>query len=181
MWSLGHHRSKTMLTYYQNLYSILPMGKGITPWWRSNEILYLNLRRNINSNCMDLISCITIYFFSKEAIFSLSAAVGKRFQVDIATSWKTKSSYARVKVEVDLLNDFPKIVNVRIKKRLGEIVAKWLLSNMTIYQSIERIVNYRDNEKECFILHPELYPKEENIKTKEEEKKATSERGRKKE
>ncbi|KAH0761377.1 hypothetical protein KY290_017450 [Solanum tuberosum] len=81
-------------------------------------------------------------FFDRETIFSLVAAVGKPLRVDMATSDKTRPSCARVKVEVDLLGEFPKRVNV----------AAWA------------------QEKECFVLHPELYPKEK-IEEKIEEKK----------
>lgn len=40
------------------------------------------------------------------------------------TTNKTRPSFARVKVEVDLLSDLPKKVNVGIKKKTGEIMAK---------------------------------------------------------
>ncbi|KAH0632725.1 hypothetical protein KY284_035511 [Solanum tuberosum] len=51
-------------------------------------------------------------FFVKEVVFSLAAAVGKPLQVDLATKNQTRPSCARVKVEVDLLSEFPKRINV---------------------------------------------------------------------
>ncbi|WMV09222.1 hypothetical protein MTR67_002607, partial [Solanum verrucosum] len=51
-------------------------------------------------------------FFGKEAIFSLAAAVEKLLQVDMATQNKMRPSCARVKVEVDLMGDFPKRINM---------------------------------------------------------------------
>ncbi|KAK4729937.1 hypothetical protein R3W88_022925 [Solanum pinnatisectum] len=51
-------------------------------------------------------------FFGKEAIFLLASAVGKPLQVDMATQHKTRPSCARVKVEVDLMGDFPIRINV---------------------------------------------------------------------
>lgn len=63
-------------------------------------------------------------FFGKEAIFSLAAAVGKPLQVDMATYNKTRPSCARVKVEVDLLGEFPKRVNVGLRKKSGEVMEK---------------------------------------------------------
>ncbi|KAG5632049.1 hypothetical protein H5410_003766 [Solanum commersonii] len=75
---------------------------------------------------MDILTGFTFNFFGKETIFSLAAAVGKPLQVDLATSNKMRPSCARFKVKVDLLGKFPNIVNVGIKKKTGEIVAKWV-------------------------------------------------------
>lgn len=47
-------------------------------------------------------------FFVKEDVFSLAAVVGKPLQVDLATKNQTRPSCIRVKVEVDLLCDFPR-------------------------------------------------------------------------
>lgn len=46
-------------------------------------------------------------FFGKEIIFSMAKAIGKPLQVDIIKN-KTRPSCTRVKVEVDLLGNFPK-------------------------------------------------------------------------
>ncbi|KAK4726406.1 hypothetical protein R3W88_031323 [Solanum pinnatisectum] len=56
-------------------------------------------------------------FFVMKAVFSLAAAVGKPLQVDLATKNKTRPSYAIVKVEVDLLREFPKRINVGLRKQ----------------------------------------------------------------
>ncbi|KAG5581128.1 hypothetical protein H5410_051755 [Solanum commersonii] len=66
-------------------------------------------------------------------------AVGKPLQVDLAT--QNRTSCARVKVEVDLLGNFPKRINLGMKT------------------------------KECFVIHPELYQREEgeNQETKKKE------------
>ncbi|XP_055823094.1 expansin-A26-like [Solanum dulcamara] len=61
-------------------------------------------------------------FFGKESVFSLAAAVGKSLQVDLATRNQTRPSYARVKVE----SEFPKRINVGLRKQSGEICYKWL-------------------------------------------------------
>lgn len=42
-------------------------------------------------------------FFVKEIVFSLTVAVDKPLQVDLATKNQSRPSCARVKVEVDLL------------------------------------------------------------------------------
>lgn len=101
-------------------------------------------------------------FFRKEIIFSLAAAVGKPLQVDMAMSNKIRPSCARVKVKVDLLTDLPKRVNVGIKKKSGDIMAKWIMIKYDYLPKYCKNCKLQGhNEKECFILHLELYPKEE--------------------
>ncbi|XP_059302334.1 uncharacterized protein LOC132054308 [Lycium ferocissimum] len=69
-------------------------------------------------------------YFVKEAVFSLASAVGKPLQVDMATANKTRPSCARVKVEVNLLSELPKRINIGMKKKsTGEIVDKWIKIN----------------------------------------------------
>lgn len=65
-------------------------------------------------------------FFVKEAVFSLAAAVGKTLQVDLETRNQTRPSCARVKVEFDLLREFPKRISVGMRKQSGEITEKWI-------------------------------------------------------
>lgn len=52
----------------------------------------------------------------KESLFNLAQAIEKSLHIDIATKNQSKPSCAKVKVEVDLLQDFPKRMNVGIKK-----------------------------------------------------------------
>lgn len=42
-------------------------------------------------------------FFAKEAIFSITSAVGKSLTMGMATRNQTRPSYAKVKVKVDLV------------------------------------------------------------------------------
>lgn len=87
------------------------------------------------------------------------SVVGKPLQVDMAMSNKTRPSYARAKVEVDPLGDFPKRVNVRIKKKSIEIVAKWITINYDYLPKYYKNCKLQGhNEKKCFVLHPKLYP-----------------------
>lgn len=53
-------------------------------------------------------------FFGKEVVFSLETAIGKPLQVDLASQNKIRPRFSSVKVEVDLLGDFPKRINVGI-------------------------------------------------------------------
>ncbi|KAH0642255.1 hypothetical protein KY290_033858 [Solanum tuberosum] len=86
-------------------------------------------------------------FFGKEAVFSLAAAVGKPLQVDMVTRNQTRPSCARVKVEVDLLKEFPKRIKIGVRKQNEE----------------------GHNAEQCYVEHPELYPEEK--KDREEDKK----------
>ncbi|WMV20196.1 hypothetical protein MTR67_013581 [Solanum verrucosum] len=67
---------------------------------------------------------LPLNFFVKEAVFSLAAAVGKPLQVDLVTKNQTRPSCARVKVEVDLLREFPHKIIVGVRKRTREVVEK---------------------------------------------------------
>ncbi|KAG5589354.1 hypothetical protein H5410_039868 [Solanum commersonii] len=96
-------------------------------------------------------------FFVKEVVFSLAAAVGKPLQVDLATKNQTRPSCARVKVEVDLFGEFPKRINVGVRKQSGEVVEKWIRIKY----------DYGHNEQECYIIHRELYPKKEKNEVEE--------------
>lgn len=53
-------------------------------------------------------------YFVKESIFSLASAVGKPLLLYMATINKTRSSCARVKVQVYLLAKFPKFVELEV-------------------------------------------------------------------
>lgn len=55
--------------------------------------------------------------FGKEIIFALPEVMGKPLQVDTATRNKTRPSCARVKVEVNLLGEFPKRINIRVRNK----------------------------------------------------------------
>ncbi|XP_060200458.1 uncharacterized protein LOC132628710 [Lycium barbarum] len=54
-------------------------------------------------------------FFSQESLFSLASAIGIPLHLDKATENRTRPSYARVKVLLDLLSDLPSYVNMEIE------------------------------------------------------------------
>jgi len=57
----------------------------------------------------------------------MAKAVGKPLHVDMATIRKSRPSSVKVKVEVDLLKEFPKWINVGIKKTSSrEIISTWI-------------------------------------------------------
>lgn len=63
-------------------------------------------------------------FSVKKAIFSLAAAIEKPLQVDLTTKNQTRQSCASVKVEADLLREFPKSINVGLRKQNGDLSEK---------------------------------------------------------
>ncbi|KAG5610685.1 hypothetical protein H5410_021966 [Solanum commersonii] len=68
-----------------------------------------------------------LIFFIKESLFTMVKEVGKLLHVDMATIRKSRPSYVKVKVEVDLLKEFPKWINVGVKKTSsGEIISTWI-------------------------------------------------------
>lgn len=104
-----------MSACFQNQYFILVMGIGIIQCVPLNGTLFFIRRRRRRLLCMDILPSITPNFFGNEIIFSLAAVVGKPLQVDMDTSNQTRPSCARVKVEVDLLRDFPKRINIGVR------------------------------------------------------------------
>ncbi|KAH0669080.1 hypothetical protein KY289_023573 [Solanum tuberosum] len=124
------------------------------------------------STAMALISFPSLppNFFVKEAVFSLAAAVGKPLQVDLATRNQTRPSYARVKVDVGLLREFPKKINVGMRKQSGEITEKWITiryDHVPKYCKNCKIQGH--DEEQCYVLHTNLYPKEKEGKKEEME------------
>lgn len=69
-------------------------------------------------------------FFVKEIMFSLATIVEKLLQVDMTTWSKIRSSYERVKVKVDLLDEFCKHINIGARnQKTGEVKEKWVKIN----------------------------------------------------
>lgn len=64
--------------------------------------------------------------FDKEAMFSMANAVGKPLVIDKATNNQTRPNCARVKVEVNLMKEFPTRIQINcIDEQTGEIRSKW--------------------------------------------------------
>ncbi|KAG5600514.1 hypothetical protein H5410_031884 [Solanum commersonii] len=63
-------------------------------------------------------------------------------------------------MEVDIMGDFPTRINVGVRKRTREITEKWIVINYDYVPNYCKSCKLQGhNEKECFIIHPELYPK----------------------
>ncbi|XP_049378009.1 uncharacterized protein LOC125842724 [Solanum stenotomum] len=111
-------------------------------------------------------------FFCEEALFSLASAVGKPLQVDLATRNKTRPSCARVKVEVNLLDEFPKRIKIGIRKENGEVQEKWIpirydyLPKYCMTCSIQG-----HDEDQCYVKHPALFKKKSKNNTDNDKEK----------
>ncbi|KAH0642118.1 hypothetical protein KY290_033722 [Solanum tuberosum] len=83
------------------------------------------------------------------------------------TQNKTKPSCARVKVEVNLLGELP----MGIKREDREVVEKWIPFRYNYNPKYCKPCKLQGrNEKNCFVLLPELYRKEENEKVEGKER-----------
>ncbi|KAG5579777.1 hypothetical protein H5410_050404 [Solanum commersonii] len=66
-------------------------------------------------------------FLGKEPVFSMAATtVGKPLHVDMITLNKTHPSCTRVKVELDMLGEFPKRINVGMRKKSRKVLERWV-------------------------------------------------------
>lgn len=63
-------------------------------------------------------------FYWEEVAFSLVVAVQKLLQVDMATKNQTRPGCAKLKVEIEILGEFPKLIKIRIRKGNNEVVKK---------------------------------------------------------
>ncbi|KAG5591557.1 hypothetical protein H5410_042071 [Solanum commersonii] len=115
-------------------------------------------------------------FFGEEAIFSLASAVGKPLQVDLATRNQTRPSCARVKVEVDLLKEFPKRIKIGVKRSEELISERWInirYDYMPKYCKTCKIQGH--DEQQCYVVHPELYQGKKDKNSQEEMKESQGE------
>ncbi|KAG5605619.1 hypothetical protein H5410_027111 [Solanum commersonii] len=101
------------------------------------------------------------------------SAVGKPLQVDMATKNKTRPSCARVKVEVDLLGDFPKRIKIVIKNEDGEVQDKWIQIKYDYLPKYCTTCSIQGHdEDQCYVKNPELYKKRSKDRGKEDKEKA---------
>ncbi|XP_059288170.1 uncharacterized protein LOC132041477 [Lycium ferocissimum] len=114
-------------------------------------------------------------FFIKESLFTMAKTVDKPLHVDMEMKNKSRPSCAKVKVEVDLLKDLPKRINVGMRRLgTGDIIA-WIdikYDYMPKYCKSCRLQGH--NVKECFVLHPVLKPVKENKKEESAETSVTA-------
>lgn len=97
-------------------------------------------------------------FFVKVCLFSLAAAVGTPFHLDMATINKTRPSCARVKVQIDLLAKLPKRVRMDIEDEvIGATRTEWVgIQYDYIPKYCKECKLQGHNEEACWRLHSEL-------------------------
>ncbi|KAH0714657.1 hypothetical protein KY284_007562 [Solanum tuberosum] len=97
-------------------------------------------------------------FYVKEALFSLASVVGKPLYLDMATINKTRPSCARVKVQVNLMANLPKRVEIEVinpetkNTRIEKIKIQY--DFLPKYCHTCKLQGH--NEEECRSLRPEL-------------------------
>ncbi|KAG5592938.1 hypothetical protein H5410_043452 [Solanum commersonii] len=89
----------------------------------------------------------------------------------MATGNQTRRSYARVKVEVDLLREFPKRIKIRVKKSSRELMEKWIKIKYDYVPKYCKTCMIQGHDMEqCYVVHPELYPKKKKKEMQAETK-----------
>ncbi|KAH0717258.1 hypothetical protein KY285_013289 [Solanum tuberosum] len=114
---------------------------------------------NDNNHSMDILSGTSTDFFCEGSDF-----------LSRCSSW--------VKVEVDLLGEFPNRINIGVRKQSGEVVEKWIrikYDYVPKYCVTCRLQGH--NEQECYALHPKLYPKKNEASMEKQENKGHKEMG----
>lgn len=115
--------------------------------------------------------CYLLTFFCKEMILFLVAAFGKCLQVDLAMKNQTRPSCTRVKVEIGLLKEFPKHINVGLRKKSGEMLERWININYDYVPKCYKNCKIQWHDKQrWYVLYPELYPKDNVEETRKENK-----------
>jgi len=77
----------------------------------------------------------------------------------MATKNQTRPSCARVKVEVDLLKEFPKRINIGVKRSDGEVVEKRIkIKYGYMPKYCKTCMSRRHDEQQCYVEHPKLHP-----------------------
>lgn len=97
-------------------------------------------------------------FFTKDAIFSIAFVVGKPLIVDMATRNQTRSSCAKVKIEVDLVEKLPHKVRINEEDdSTKEITSNWVNIQYDYMPKYCRDCCLQGHDKEnCWNIHPKL-------------------------
>lgn len=95
-------------------------------------------------------------FFFNESLFSLVSVVGKPLHLDVATINKTRPSCARVKVQLDLLDERHQFVMMeKLPKKCGALIKVKINYDM-IPTYCKKCKLQGRVEEECRVLHPKL-------------------------
>ncbi|XP_060216902.1 uncharacterized protein LOC132644331 [Lycium barbarum] len=109
--------------------------------------------------------------FDKESMFSLASAVGTPLIIDKGTHNRTRPSCARVKVEVDLLKELPKRIQINcVDAETGEVKSKWQkiqYDYLPKYCTQCKLQGHDLNG--CWVLHPQHRTKKEEQRDEKKE------------
>uniref|UniRef100_A0A1S3Y8I6 DUF4283 domain-containing protein n=1 Tax=Nicotiana tabacum TaxID=4097 RepID=A0A1S3Y8I6_TOBAC len=136
------------------------------PWWKVDEetpiaIAWISFQ-DLPPN-----------FFGREFVFSLARAVGRPLHVDLATQNGTRSSCAKVKVEVNLMANLPQRIKiVEEEDETGPEEFKWIKIRYDYMPKYCKSCKKQGHkEEECWVINPELRRFEEpNNEVKEQGK-----------
>lgn len=72
--------------------------------------------------------------------------------MDLAIHNKTRSNYAKVKIEVNLIGEFPKKVNVQVRKKTGEVVEKYISIRYDDILKYHKTYKLQDHNKKDYFI-----------------------------
>ncbi|KAG5586096.1 hypothetical protein H5410_046530 [Solanum commersonii] len=125
-----------------------------------------NQRRRLLKLWLGFFPAIFVHFYDKETLFSLASAVGKPVQLDLATINKTRPSCARVKVQVDLIENLPEWVEIKVisSGKQSTRIEKIKIQHDLLPKYCRTCKLQGHNEEECRTIHLELkYAREQEV------------------
>ncbi|XP_019238340.1 PREDICTED: uncharacterized protein LOC109218433 [Nicotiana attenuata] len=98
-------------------------------------------------------------YLLKECLFSLASAVGTPLHLGLATINKARPSCERVMVQVDLLEELPKRVQMDIEDEVnGTVRTEWVKIQYDYIPKYCKECKLQGHDEEsCWRLHPELF------------------------
>lgn len=94
----------------------------------------------------------------------MASTIEKPLQVDLTTKNQIRPSCARVKVEVDLLQDFLKRINVGFRTKTGEILKKWININYDHLPKYCQTCKLQGHMNRIFMYYIRIYTKRKKRK-----------------
>lgn len=155
-----------------------------------NQIQYVlkwDLRFHLEEETITIVAWILfpalpLNILGEEVIFPLVVAIGKPLQVNVATKNQTRPSCAQVKVEVNLLHEFPTGIKICVKNGVDSVLERWVrikYNYVPMYCKTCMIQGH--DEDQCYIKHLELFKSKQSKDSKadkeEESRKKLEDKG----
>ncbi|KAG5587559.1 hypothetical protein H5410_047993 [Solanum commersonii] len=120
------------------------------PAWRTKDSLGRGRKEETTTAIVWIsLPALPPNFLGEEPVFSMAATtVGKPLHVDMTTLNKTHPSCTRVKVELDMLGEFPKCINVGMRKKSRKVLERWLYPRDETEEEGDKEYKNTDNELE---------------------------------